>query len=329
MRAPASGALRGNGQKSRCVGGQGPQVREFVSPPIHLPHSPLNLGIETRTLHHACELSDVKVQRILGFALARQVLRDQRSVLQQKIPPPAGDRRQEHRRLRAPEATPKVPRWIVHLAGRREHRCRTCQNLTWARGPRQPATGGRPPGGYNLGMHAEYDALLAELLDACRRHYGARLVALAVYGSVGRGTPRWDSDVDLLVVANGLPAGRFPRVDDFRAVEQAVATRIEAARDAGLHAELSPIFKTPAELLRGTPLLLDMTEDAKNPPRPGSLPRERARRPQGAAHGVGLPANLAGRRLVLGSEARLQVGRRHRALLKAASTEQATDGRAG
>ena len=43
---------------------------------------------------------------------------------------------------------------------------------------------------------------------------GARLMALAVYGSVGRGTPRWDSDVDLLVVANGLPHGRFPRVDD-------------------------------------------------------------------------------------------------------------------
>ncbi len=116
---------------------------------------------------------------------------------------------------------------------------------------------------YNLGMHAQYDALLVDLLNACRRHYGSRLVALAVYGSVGRGAPRWDSDVDLLVVAKGLPAGRFPRVDDFRAVEQAVAPRIEAAGDAGLHPELSPIFKTPAELLRGTPLLLDMTEDAR------------------------------------------------------------------
>ncbi len=30
-----------------------------------------------------------------------------------------------------------------------------------------------------------------------------------------------------------------------------------------MHPELSPIFKTPAELLRGTPLLLDMTEDAR------------------------------------------------------------------
>ena len=116
---------------------------------------------------------------------------------------------------------------------------------------------------YNRTMHAEYDALLADLLDACRRHYGGRLVAVVVYGSVGRGTPRFDSDIDVLIVANGLPAGRFPRVDDFRAVEQALARRLKAARDAGLHPELSPIFKTPEELVRGTPLLLDMTEDAR------------------------------------------------------------------
>ena len=112
-------------------------------------------------------------------------------------------------------------------------------------------------------MHAEYDALLTDLLGACRLHYGDRLAALAVYGSVGRGTPRFDSDVDVLIVANGLPAGQFPRVGDFRAVEQALTPRFQAAHDAGLHPELSPIFKTPAELVGGTPLLLDMTEDAR------------------------------------------------------------------
>lgn len=37
------------------------QVREFVSPPIHPPHVPSNLGIETRTLHQAGEFSDVEV----------------------------------------------------------------------------------------------------------------------------------------------------------------------------------------------------------------------------------------------------------------------------
>ena len=67
----------------------------------------------------------------------------------------------------------------------------------------------------------------------------------------------------MLVVARGLPAGRFPRVDDFRTVEEVLAPRLQAARGAGLQPELSPIFKTPAELVRGTPLLLDMTEDAR------------------------------------------------------------------
>ena len=112
-------------------------------------------------------------------------------------------------------------------------------------------------------MHARYDALLAGLVEACRRHYGDRLISVAVYGSVGRGTARFDSDVDVLIVADGLPAGRFPRVDDFRAVEDSLAPRLAAAREAGLHPELSPIFKTRAELVRGTPLLLDMTEDAR------------------------------------------------------------------
>ena len=112
-------------------------------------------------------------------------------------------------------------------------------------------------------MHAQYEALLADLTRACRRHYGDQLRAVAVYGSVGRGTPRFDSDVDLLIVADGLPDGRFPRVDDFRAVEEALVPRLESARGADLHPELSPIFKTRAELARGTPLLLDMTEDAR------------------------------------------------------------------
>ena len=67
--------------------------------------------------------------------------------------------------------------------------------------------------------------------------------------------PRPDSDVDLLVVAGGL-AGRYSlRLRDFRAVEEALAPRLDAAAAAGLHPELS--------LERGSMLLLDMTEDAR------------------------------------------------------------------
>ena len=112
-------------------------------------------------------------------------------------------------------------------------------------------------------MHAAYDRLLADLLVACRGHYGGSLVSVAVYGSVGRGMPRPDSDVDLLVVARGLADRHALRVRDFRAVEEVLADRLAAAAAAGLLPELSPVLMTPSELERGSMLLLDMTEDAR------------------------------------------------------------------
>ena len=112
-------------------------------------------------------------------------------------------------------------------------------------------------------MHAAYHQLLAELVAACRGHYGTDLVSVAVYGSVGRGVPRPDSDVDLLVVAEGLADRHFLRLRDFSAVEEALAPRFDAAAAAGLHPDLSPVLMTPSELERGSMLLLDMTEDAR------------------------------------------------------------------
>lgn len=102
------------------------------------------------------------------------------------------------------------------------------------------------------------DALLAEV----RRHYGDRLVSLVVFGSVGRGTMRPDSDIDLLIVAEGLPSGRIPRVNDFASVETGLAPLLERFRREGIATEFSPVFKTPAEAAHTTPLFLDMVEDA-------------------------------------------------------------------
>jgi predicted nucleotidyltransferase len=99
--------------------------------------------------------------------------------------------------------------------------------------------------------------LLERLTRLCREHYGERLISLAVFGSVGRGTPHPGSDVDLLLVINDLADGRIARVGEFAAVENALAA-LEENR-----IELSPTFKTPEEIGRGTPLLLDMVEDAR------------------------------------------------------------------
>lgn len=112
-------------------------------------------------------------------------------------------------------------------------------------------------------LEALFQRLLTELVATCLRHYGERLVSVAAFGSVGRGTPRPDSDVDVLIVADALPDGRLRRVDEFRAIERALAPLLAELATLGCRTELSPVFKTRTEIVQGSPLLLDLVEDAR------------------------------------------------------------------
>lgn len=121
------------------------------------------------------------------------------------------------------------------------------------------------PGLKQNSLHERFESLLEHVREACLACYGERLVSLFVFGSVGRGVPGPDSDLDLLVIARDLPAGRPARVAEFRAVEKALANRLAGVRDAiGRSPELSPVFKTPEEAEQGSPLFLDMVEDGRS-----------------------------------------------------------------
>jgi hypothetical protein len=85
-----------------------------------------------------------------------------------------------------------------------------------------------------------------------RNLYGERLITLAIFGSVARGTAAAESDVDLLIVSNGLPQGRIKRVSEFAKIE----------RNCKPVVPLSPVIKAPEEVLSGSPLFLDMVYDA-------------------------------------------------------------------
>ena len=99
--------------------------------------------------------------------------------------------------------------------------------------------------------------MLKRLTGLSKERYGERLISLAVFGSVGRGTPRPDSDIDFLLIVRDLPVGRIARMREFAAIETTLAATIKG------RVELSPIFKTPQEIANGSPLLLDMVEDAR------------------------------------------------------------------
>jgi hypothetical protein len=114
-----------------------------------------------------------------------------------------------------------------------------------------------------LPLLERYARLLDHLLAELKHQYAGRLVAAAVFGSVGRGTVREDSDVDLLIVARDLPAGRFRRLEEFLPVESRLGPALRAVRSDGSPITLSPVFKTPAEVEHGSPLFLDLVEDAR------------------------------------------------------------------
>ena len=110
---------------------------------------------------------------------------------------------------------------------------------------------------------AGFAGLLVALKQAVTKHYGGRLVSLVVFGSVGRGTPAAESDVDLLIVSETLPKGRMARVEEFASVKKALAPRIVLLAGEGIFTRLSPLFKTCAEVEAGSLLFLDMIEDGR------------------------------------------------------------------
>lgn len=103
--------------------------------------------------------------------------------------------------------------------------------------------------------------VFSALLRACEEVYGERLIAVVIFGSTGRGTARPDSDIDLLLISESLPNGRVRRVEEFEEVERRFGRLLPP--DLGAVPPLSPVLKTPEEVGHGSPLFLDMTEDAR------------------------------------------------------------------
>ncbi|NPV70712.1 MAG: nucleotidyltransferase domain-containing protein [Firmicutes bacterium] len=58
-------------------------------------------------------------------------------------------------------------------------------------------------------LHDLFEGTLAAHVNAWREVLGSDLVSLVLYGSWARGTATVDSDINILVVAERLPRGRW------------------------------------------------------------------------------------------------------------------------
>lgn len=107
-----------------------------------------------------------------------------------------------------------------------------------------------------------YRFLLEKLLELILARLGDNLVSVVVYGSVARGSPKKDSDIDILIVADSLPESRIKRQELFLEIESPIEPIINDLWDRGFHTDFSPIILSVNEALRIRPIYLDMVEDA-------------------------------------------------------------------
>lgn len=105
--------------------------------------------------------------------------------------------------------------------------------------------------------------LLARLTEAAHKVYGDRLVSLAVFGSVARDRPRPDSDINLFVVAEPLPAERTARAAEFARVEAELEPHLEQAGQRGVNTHLSPVIRTTGEMEASGPPFIDMVLESR------------------------------------------------------------------
>ncbi|MEM1678434.1 MAG: nucleotidyltransferase domain-containing protein [Ignisphaera sp.] len=112
------------------------------------------------------------------------------------------------------------------------------------------------------GLCEPYASLLHRLLSVAMERFGDRLISFVVYGSVARCEAGRDSDIDVFMVVEDPPRGRFRRQELFMEVEESVEEEVEELRSQGYNIDFSPIIKSVEEAQRISPLYLDMVEDA-------------------------------------------------------------------
>src|SRR5262245_21419157 len=99
--------------------------------------------------------------------------------------------------------------------------------------------------------------------DLVQRALGPNLVSVVLFGSVARGEAGPNSDIDLVLVGEEFPPGRFERLRVLEAVDAEFEAEMDRLRSLDIHTRLGRLLKTRAEAVRIVPLYLDLVEDAR------------------------------------------------------------------
>ncbi len=118
-------------------------------------------------------------------------------------------------------------------------------------------------GGARVRVSEEYWPLIHEYCRRVKRHFGDRLRAVCLFGSVATGKATSESDIDILVVAEGLPSDVGMRIRETNPIHEGLkgTEAYRLLRKLGRNTLISDLFLTPEEGGRHPPILLDIVED--------------------------------------------------------------------
>jgi predicted nucleotidyltransferase len=110
---------------------------------------------------------------------------------------------------------------------------------------------------------SEYKPLLGVYTAHMKEHFGGKLRSVCLFGSVARGCASVESDIDVLVVAEGLPDDVGMRLKETNYIHENLkgAAPYRSLRASGKGSLISDLFFTPEEIQRHPPILLDIVED--------------------------------------------------------------------
>lgn len=110
---------------------------------------------------------------------------------------------------------------------------------------------------------SECKKLVDEYVGLLKRHFGSRLYAVCLFGSVARGCASADSDIDILVVASGIPDDAGMRIKETSYMHEKLrgTEAYNSLRALGKSGFISDLFFTTEEIDRHPPILLDIVED--------------------------------------------------------------------
>ncbi len=100
-----------------------------------------------------------------------------------------------------------------------------------------------------MSLHEAFQRLLEAFIAECERVWRDRLVAVVLYGPYARRLVHTQRDVDLLVVAEDLPASPWERYDVVMDLMERLEPALQSVYETvGFYLYVSPVLKTPSEL---------------------------------------------------------------------------------